>query len=52
MIVVKVPEPAINGKAIGTTVAAFTSFSLLKNSQPKNHFKTKNKNYNGTTYGK
>jgi len=31
MIVVNVPEPAINGKAIGTTVAAETSLSLLKN---------------------
>jgi len=35
MIVVSVPEPAISGKAIGTTVAARTSFSLLKNSAPK-----------------
>jgi len=28
IIVVSVPEPAISGKAIGTSVAAFTSFSL------------------------
>lgn len=34
IIVVKVPEPAINGKAIGTTVTADTFFSLLKNSRP------------------
>jgi hypothetical protein len=34
IIVVNVPEPAINGKAMGTTVAALTSFSLLKNSAP------------------
>ena len=32
--VVNVPEPAIKGKAIGTTVAALMSFSLLKNSSP------------------
>jgi len=34
IIVVSVPDPAISGKAIGTTVAARTSFSLLKNSAP------------------
>jgi len=34
MIVVNVPEPAISEKAMGTNVAASTSFSLLKNSKP------------------
>ncbi len=35
MIVVKVPEPAIKGKAIGTTLPLFGLLSGLKNSIPK-----------------
>ena len=35
MMVVSVPDPAINGKAMGTIVPDFTSWSLLKNSSPK-----------------
>jgi len=31
MMVVSVPDPAITGNAMGTIVADFTSFSLLKN---------------------
>ena len=34
MMVVKVPEPAINGKAIGTTLPLFAFLSGLKNSNP------------------
>ncbi len=41
MIVVNVPEPAIKGNAIGTTVTARTSFSLLKSSKPKTISKPK-----------
>ena len=35
MMVVKVPEPAISGKAIGTTLPLFAFLSGLKNSNPK-----------------
>ena len=35
MIVVSVPEPAISGKAIGTTLPLLGFFSSLKNSTPK-----------------
>ena len=35
MMVVKVPLPAINGKAMGTTVPEGAPFSDLKNSIPK-----------------
>src|SRR6185312_1786206 len=35
MIVVSVPEPAINGKAIGTTLPLLGFFSSLKNSTPR-----------------
>ncbi len=41
IMVVNVPEPAIKGNAIGTTVAARTSFSLLKSSKPKTISKPK-----------
>ena len=34
MIVVSVPDPAINGNAMGTTVPDFGSASPLKNSMP------------------
>ncbi|GAA4727420.1 hypothetical protein GCM10023229_00270 [Flavisolibacter ginsenosidimutans] len=41
MMVVSVPDPAISGKAIGTTVAERMSFSLLKNSSPSTISKPK-----------
>jgi hypothetical protein len=51
MIGVNVPEPAISGKAMGTNVAARTSFSLLKSSKPIT-FPGQSKNYDRACNGK